>query len=186
MLAISLVINFYFYTKYRDTVSQKRQQNDSMLWSIAVSGNNLANRLEHFLSSTQQSEVENNEELHAQLTDLWRIVLGESRNNRFDLARITSPVLGKSETKWELLQLGLLRTCDLLDWLNIKFLEQGTYDLTAEEIEQLEAVIKVYQKIHEEIKSESDHPELVIDELTEQLIIIDSNYADLLARLEQN
>lgn len=185
LLAISIVFNFYFYIKYNDTIRHKRQQNDSAIWSISVSGNNLANRLESILNYTQQIEVENNDEMHTILTDLWRVVLGENRSNRFDLGGISSPILGKSEPKWNLLQFSLFRICDLLDRLNIKFLEQGTYELTVEEIDQLKAVVEVYRKLYEEVESDSINPVLVIDELTEQMMMIDPNYALVLDRLEQ-
>ncbi len=68
----------------------------------------------------------------------------------------------------------------LLNALTMKFLEQGSYTVTTEEFKQLQAVITIYKKIHEEEEKASKHPELIIDELTEPILLIDPYYSSIL------
>ena len=186
LLAISIMFNFMFYIEHKHEINQKREHNERDLETISTIGENLATRLDQFLNDMNGSEDHDQEELHLLLTDSWRVVLGESVNTRDYLARISPHHMESLESKWSLLQLSLFRTSDFLRHLNTKFLEQGTYDITDEEIEQLKAVVEVYRKIYEEVESESVNPVLVIDELTEPMMLIDPSYALVLDRLEQN
>lgn len=84
--------------------------------------------------------------------------------------------MGELAPKWSLLQYSLFRVDVLLDVLTMKFLEQGSYVVDAEEMEKLQAAVTIYKTIHEEMEKKSDHPELVIDELKELMLLIDPNY----------
>lgn len=183
LLVISMIYNFSMYIKYNHFIDQLQRQNQSSLWSISVSGENLAERLEEFLNHSHESD---NEEIQEILYNSWRVVQGESRSNHFDLGRMNPYYMKDSASKWSLLQYSLIRIDELLYGLNIDFLEQGSYSINNEETEQLKAVISVYRKIYEEVKSESDHPELVIDALTEEMKIIDLYYSQTLERVESN
>jgi len=180
------MFNFKFCIENKHDLNQKRELNVRDLKTISDIGENLSTRLDQFLNYRNGIEVQDQKELHLLLTDSWRVVLGESINIRDYLARISPYHMKSLESKWSLLQFSLFRTNDFLRHLNIKFLEQGSYDLTDEEIDQLRAVVEVYRKIYEEVESESISPVLVIDELTEQMMMIDPNYALVLERLEQN
>jgi hypothetical protein len=65
----------------------------------------------------------------------------------------------------------------MLHAMNMKFLEQGSYALNAEDMGKLQAAVAIYKRIREEIEKESGHPELVIDELTELMFLIDPSYS---------
>jgi hypothetical protein len=183
LLVISITYNFYMHHKYNQNIHQKQSQNQTDLWAISVSGENLAERLEDFLN---YSHGVDNEEVQGQLVNSWRIVLGESRSILFSLGRVDPQYMEELEPKWSLLQYSLLRIDDFLHSLNIKFLEQSSYSINNEETEKLKSIVTVYRKIHAEVKNESDNPELVIDSLTEQMMIIDNNYSATLERIEHD
>jgi hypothetical protein len=94
--------------------------------------------------------------------------------------------MGDLESKWDLLQFSLLRIDSLLLSLNSSFLEKGSYSISKEEREKLKAVIAIYRNIHEAVESETEHPVLVMDSLTEQMTIIYDRYADILEQLKDS
>lgn len=112
--------------------------------------------------------------------DSWRVVVGEQRSISLHLVSIQPHYMGELEPKWSLLQYSLFRVDMLLHALTMKFLEQGSYAINAEELEKLQAAVTIYKRIHEEVEKESDHPELVINELTELMLLIDPNYLSVL------
>lgn len=182
-LVISIAYSFYMHQKYNQFIHQSQSKNQTSLWIISVSGENLAERLDDFL---QHSLAVDDEEVKGILDNSWRIVLGESRQIRLHLGVMSPQYMGELEPQWGLLQYSLLRIDDLLQGLTINFLEQGSYSLNNEEIEKLKAVATIYKKIHEAVKNESNNPELVIDSLTEQMMIIDHHYSETLERIEHN
>lgn len=109
------------------------------------------------------------------------LILGEllkgSKEAFVHLVSIQPQYMEELESKWSLLQYSLLRVDKMLHALTMKFLKQGSYAINAEEMEKLQAAVTIYKRIHEEVESESDHPELVIDELTELMHLIDPNYS---------
>ncbi|MFF2890053.1 hypothetical protein [Paenibacillus sp. NPDC057967] len=114
------------------------------------------------------------------LFDSWRVVAGEQRSIQLHLVSIQPRYMGELEPKWSLLQYSLFRVDMLLHALTMKFLEQDSYAVDAEELGKLQAVVTIYKKIHEEVEKASDHPELVIDELTELMLLIDPHYSSIL------
>lgn len=91
----------------------------------------------------------------------------------------------EQKSEWELLQYSLLRIDGFLNSLNNKFLEQGSYALNKEEIEQLKAVSTIYKRIYEEVKKESDNPALIIDSLSKEMMIIDPYYSGTLEMINK-
>src|SRR5690606_8738935 len=91
--------------------------------------------------------------------------------------------MGKMEPQWSLLQYSLLRVDEFIYGLTIKFMEQGSHSINHEETEKLKAVATVYKEIREEVKKQSDHPELIINSLIEQMKIIDDHYSTSLERI---
>ncbi|RIX59223.1 hypothetical protein D3P08_03445 [Paenibacillus nanensis] len=181
LLVIAIASNLYMHHKFNHFIHQKQSQNQTDLWSISVSGENLAKRLEDFL---QHSHEADNEEVKEILDNSWRVVLGESQSIRFYLGRVSPQDMEELAPRWSLLQYSLLRIDDFLHGLNFNFLEQRSYSINNEEVEKLKAVVTTYKKIHEAVKNKSEHPELVIDSLTDQMMIIDHHYASILETLE--
>lgn len=178
VLVISLIFNFYSYYNHYFYINQHQRQNQSDLWTISVFGNNLAERLEEFLSYSHESDKK-------ELFNSWRIVTGENHSIHFFLGRISPHSMKEQKSEWELLQYSLLRVNDFLNTLNNKFLEQGSYALNKEEKEQLKAVSTIYKRIYEEVKKESDNPALVIDSLSKEMMIIDPYYSDTLEMINK-
>lgn len=107
----------------------------------------------------------------------WRIVNGEQRSINLQLANVQPHYMGKQKPIWSLLQYCLFRVDSVLDGLSLKFLEQGSYTLTTEEMEKLQAVITIYKKIHEKVELRTEQPVLVVYELTDLMFLIDPNYS---------
>lgn len=178
ILVISLMFNFYSYYNHYFYINQQQSQNQSDLSTISVIGKNLAERLEEFLSYSHESDKK-------ELFNAWRIVIGENHSIHFTLAGISPHSMKEQKSEWELLQYSLLRIDGFLNSLNNKFLEQGSYALNKEEIEQLKAVSTIYKRIYEEVKKESDNPALIIDSLSKEMMIIDPYYSGTLEMINK-
>jgi len=177
LLVASLAANLYLLFIKQDVDHQMQNQNQSHLRSISVYGENLIENAEIFI---RHSESEQTGDIREMLFDSWRVVAGEQRSIQLHLVSIQPRYMGELEPKWNLLQYSLFRVDMLLQALTMKFLEQGSYAVDAKELEKLQAVVTIYKKIHEEVEKASDHPELVIDELTELMLLIDPHYSSVL------
>ena len=188
LLLISVLINISYYMEDKHAVSQKRWHSEQDLEFIALVGNNLANHLENFLNysieAVTDQDIESNEERHLLQTDMWRVAHGESNNISYYLARLSPHLMKDLRPKWSLLIHSLHRVNGILSGLNTDFLAQRSYDISDEKAEQLDAIIMVYRKLYETVESGAPYPVLVIDELTEQMMIIDQNYAEIVERVE--
>jgi hypothetical protein len=153
------------------------KQNQNHLRSISIYAENLVEKAETFI---QHSESEQSEVGREILFNSWRIVVGEQRSISHHIVNIQPHYMGDMEAKWSMLQYSLFRVDMLLNALTMKFLEQGSYAVSTEEFVQLQAVIMIYNKIHEEAEKASKHPELIIDELTEPILLIDPYYSSIL------
>lgn len=177
LLVLSIGFNLYMHQIYNNHIHQKQRQNRTDLWAISSSGGNLADRLEQFLVHSQGT---NNEEMQKTVADSWRIVLGESQETHLYLGRLSPHYMKELKPQWSLLQHSLLRINHFLLNLNHNFLAQGSYSISNEEAEKLNAIVTIYKKLHEEVAKKSKKPELVIDSLTEQMMIIDPHYSRIL------
>lgn len=177
LLVVSLAANLYLLFIKQDVDHQMQNQNQSHLRSISVYGENLVENAEIFI---RHSESEQTGDIREMLFDSWRVVAGEQRNIQLHLVSIQPRYMGELEPKWNLLQYSLFRVDMLLQALTMKFLEQGSYAVDAKELEKFQAAVTIYKKIHEEVEKASDHPELVIDELTELMLLIDPHYSSVL------
>jgi hypothetical protein len=133
--------------------------------------------VEHAEAFIRLSVSEDTEDARERKFDSWRIVAGEQSSIRIQLVSIQPRYMGGLKSKWSLLQYNLLRVDNMLHAMNMKFLEQGSYALNAEDMGKLQAAVAIYKRIREEIEKESGHPELVIDELTELMFLIDPSYS---------
>lgn len=174
LLIVSLVANLYLLFIKLDFEHQNRSHNQSQVRHISTYGENLVEHAEEFI---RLSESENTEEARQLRFDSWRIVEGEQRSIRLHLVSIQPHYMGELESKWSLLQYSLLRVDNMLHALTMKFLKQGSYAINAEELEKLQAAVAIYKRIHEEVEKGSNHPVLVIDELTELMHLIDPSYS---------
>lgn len=180
-LVISVIVNVYLLIKTNDNLNSRQNQNQSSIWAISVSGENLAKNLKEFLNYSQEAEPM---EVQAKLFNSWRIVQGESRNIHYYLGAMNPQYMKEHQNKWSLLQYSLLKVDSFLHDLNMKFLDKGIYSMNNKEFLKLKTVTSVYEKIHEEVKKDSVHPELVIDLLTEEMLILDDYYPETLKKLE--
>ncbi|WP_176720376.1 hypothetical protein [Desulfuribacillus stibiiarsenatis] len=119
-----------------------------------------------------------NQHMEIDLYNSWRVVIGASRSINGCLNRIRPYEMDQNVPKWILFQYSLLRVDMFLHSMNLKFLRNGDYSITSEERQQLESVIKVYETIRDEYKSESNSPVSFIDLLSEQMMIIDEHYTN--------
>lgn len=179
LLVVSLAGNLYLLFIKQDFNHQMQNQNQNQrhLRSISVYGENLVKNAETFV---RHAESEQTGDVRQMLFDSWRVVVGEQRSIQLHLVSIQPRYMGELEPKWSLLQYSLFRIDMMLHALTMKFLEQDSYVVDAEELEKLQAVVTIYKKIHEEVEKASDHPELVIDELTEPMLLIDPHYSSIL------
>jgi len=105
--------------------------------------------------------------------------LGESNNIGFHLGRMSPHNMDNMEPMWSLLQYSLLRVNALLLAINFDFLERGSYSLSMEEKEKLEAVVAIYRSIRKDVDDYDDPQlELIMESLTEHMIMIDPHYEE--------
>ena len=180
LLIVSIAANLYLLFIKQDFDHQMLNQNQSHLRSISVYAENLVDNAETFILHSKSEQTENVREM---LFDSWRVVVGEQRSISHHLVSIQPRYMGELEPKWSLIQYSLFRVDMLLHSLTLKFLEQGSYTVDAEELKKLKAAVTIFKKIYEAVERASDHPELVIDELTELMLLIDPHYSFALKNL---
>lgn len=166
LLVVSLAYNLSAISQRNNQTENVQRRNHTDLWVVATGGNNIAKHLQNLLSVEPDLSFE-------ELVDSWRIILGESQSNSFHRARFDPHVMGDLSNRWNLWQAGLSRIDGLLLELNTSFLQQGSYDLNDEQRMKLEAVVAIYSSLFREYEEDREHPELVIDELHQQMTIID-------------
>lgn len=182
LFVISVLGNLYMSLSIYDTSRHLNKQNNDHLSNITFYSENLNAQLERFL---EQSSYINDEENKDILYDLWRIVEGERGSIRdHSISIIHYNAEKELRTEWSLMQYSLIRVDAFLKRLTLKFLKQGNYVINGEEEEQLRAVIDIFSKLQESVQ-DNEKPVLIIDSLTEPMMLIDPNYITTLERLDK-
>ncbi|WP_340872597.1 hypothetical protein [Paenibacillus sp. PL2-23] len=179
LLVISIAANGYLLFDKQFNKRQIQEQNRTQLWSIAVSGDNIANHAETFLLHAGR---ERDAAAQEQLKESWRIMTGELSSIQFHLGTWRVHDMEEHSRQWSLLQVSLLRVGNALNGMTTKFLEQGYISLNDKEADQIQAAAEIYRRMAQEVQSEAAHPELVIEELTEPMLLLDPSYSYILDR----
>lgn len=182
VLGISIFYNINSYLNNKKKFSKIREINNINFLTLTTFGNQMANKLEKFVDVTNQKETS---EIKSKLDDLWRIVI--EQNNSFTngvLMSISTQHVGDEARDWGLLQYSLIQVDEFLLSMTIKFLEQGSYTISFEEREILDAIISVYRIFGQVMENDTINLKDVLQSIQEPMIVIDHNYKDMLDRIE--
>jgi hypothetical protein len=182
LVVVSMAYNLIMHQKYKHFIIENQENSESKLAIISDYGKNLADNLEQFITYTSGEE---NHETKSKLDSTWRIVFGESKNIILSTGLTFPPFMEERAPNWGLLNYSFFRIDGLLTNLNFIFLEKGSYFLTDEDKKKVEAVISVFRTIHNDM-DKAKYPELIIDSLTEEMMIIDPLYSTTLERINSN
>ncbi|WP_053375302.1 hypothetical protein [Paenibacillus sp. FJAT-27812] len=182
LLVISMGYNLFMHQKYKNVIIHDQENGEARLGLISDYGINLADNLEQFIKHASGSE---DNETKSKLDSFWRIVLGDNKSIILSIGPTSPLFLEDRAPKWGLLSYSFFRIDGVITNLNLLFLEKGSYALTDEDKEKLEAVISVFRKIHNEM-DKAKYPELIIDSLTEEMMIIDPLYGKTLERINSH
>ncbi|WP_020615488.1 hypothetical protein [Paenibacillus daejeonensis] len=178
LLVVLLTYNLSAVSQRNNQTENMQKRNHTGLLGVATGGNNIAKYLQKILQPEPNVPFE-------ELTDSWRIIMGQSQSNSYHWARFDPHVMGDLSNRWHLWQAGLSRIEGLFLELNTSFLQQGSYDLNVEQRMKLEAVVAIYSSLFQAFEEDREHPELVIDELHPQMTIIDpDSYPRMLEMLD--
>jgi hypothetical protein len=182
VLVLLLVTNVFLTRssfQYREYLSQREFENRHYVWVISLHTEYVADKIDAFLSSVDDMEKEGEipENIHAN----WAAVLSQSDEISFNTGRISYAHMGELEQEWRDLEYILARLKNSLFSLNRKFLEQGSYSLTAGERERIEAVAQAFRIIHEgvEIQRSIKFETGLVEALEQPMLVINPSYTRL-------